>query len=122
MRPFYLVTALFFLWPTMAAAEGNAEKGRKIATDHCSRCHVIPDYNPHGGIGSTPSFRLLAEREDGMERFETFFSRRPHPSFVRVPDIVPPTELPTVLAPVEMSQQDVDDLVASARKLREWQE
>ena len=113
---------MVLLWPAPAAADGNADVGRKIATEHCSRCHVIPEFNPHGGIGSTPSFRLLAELEDGMERFETFFARRPHPSFVQVPDIAPPTDLPTALEPVKMSRRDIEDLIAYAKKLRDWQE
>ena len=45
-------------------AEGSPEKGRKIATTHCARCHVVGDFNPSGGIGSTPSFQLLAKRGD----------------------------------------------------------
>ena len=105
-----------------ASGAGSAEDGRKIAVQHCSRCHVVPDYNPNGGIGSTPSFRLLSELEDGMERFETFYTRRPHPSFVRVPGIEPPTKLPTSLEPVEINLDDIDDIIAYAKRLREWQE
>jgi len=75
-----------------------------------------------GGIGSTPSFRLLAELDDGLERFETFFARRPHPPFVRMQDTQPPTNLPAALQPFEMTLADLDDLVAYARGLRNWQE
>ena len=89
---------------------------------HCGRCHVVPDYNPMGGIGSTPSFRLLAELDDGLERFETFFIRRPHPAFVRMQDTEPPTNLPAALQPFEMTIADLEDLLAYARQLREWQE
>ena len=36
-----------------------------------------------GGIGSTPSFQLLANSfPDYKDRFETFNARRPHPVFV----------------------------------------
>ena len=110
------------LAPGLAGAEGDAEKGRGIAIQHCSRCHVIPDHNPMGGIGSTPSFRLLAELGDGMERFETFFVRRPHPSFVRVQDTQPLTEQPSALEPLELTRTELEDLLAYARRLRDWQE
>ena len=113
---------MLILPPAGAKATGNAEAGRKLAVVHCSRCHVIPDHNPLGGIGSTPSFRLLAELDDGIERFETFFSRRPHPSFVRVPDVAPPTELPSAPVVLELSAQDLEDIAAYARQLREWQQ
>ena len=41
-------------------AEGDVSEGRKISQQHCSRCHVIGDFNKYGGIGSTPSFQSLA--------------------------------------------------------------
>ena len=49
-------------WTTVAWAGGDAEAGRKISETHCARCHVVGDFNPMGGIGSTPSFQLLAKR------------------------------------------------------------
>jgi mono/diheme cytochrome c family protein len=56
-----------------AWAEGDVAQGRKIAEQHCSRCHVIGDYNKYGGIGSTPSFQLLANQlPDYRARFEIF--------------------------------------------------
>ncbi len=61
-------------WPPGAWAEGDAGAGRKIAETHCARCHVVGDFNPMGGIGSTPSFQLLAKRNDWLERFENFLS------------------------------------------------
>jgi hypothetical protein len=66
-----------------AAADGDVEAGRKVAEQHCARCHVVGGYNKYGGIGSTPSFQLLANSfPDYKDRFETFFARRPHPVFV----------------------------------------
>jgi mono/diheme cytochrome c family protein len=109
---------LIFLPGGSAAAAGNAETGRKLAVQHCGRCHVIPDYNPMGGIGSTPSFRLLLGMEDGMVRFETFYARRPHPSFIRLAGIKPPTELPTAAEAVELSRDDFDDLMAYLEGLK----
>ncbi len=38
-----------------APARVDREAGRKMSLEHCARCHVIGDFNPFGGIGSTPS-------------------------------------------------------------------
>ena len=69
-----------------ALAAGDADRGRALSIKHCARCHVIGDYNPTGGIGSTPSFPWMKMLPDYVERLRTFFSRHPHPVFVRVPD------------------------------------
>lgn len=107
------------LAPALPAAAGDVEVGRKIAVTHCSRCHVIPLHNAFGGIGSTPSFHLLANLEDGIERFETFFDRRPHPNFVRLPGVAPLTAQPAALQPFELTPEELDGIVAYAKALRE---
>ncbi len=62
-----------------ARAAGDAAAGRKIAIERCARCHVIGDYNPYGGINSTPSFWIFARKpEVYTERLRTFDQRRPH--------------------------------------------
>lgn len=101
-----------------AWAAGNAEKGRELAVTHCSRCHVVGDFNPYGGIGSTPSFQLLAKRDDWFERFQTFYQRRPHPVFVRVPNVPKPTEIPSHVAEFDVTIENVDDLLAFVETLR----
>lgn len=111
-----LSAALFGASP--AAADGNAQKGRDVAVKHCTRCHVVGDANPYGGIGSTPSFQLLVRRDDWLERFQTFYQRRPHPPFVRVPDVPPPTHLPPNAAPVKITEQQIEDIIAFVRTLR----
>lgn len=103
--------------PASAEAAGDADKGRQIAIDHCSRCHVVPDHNPYGGIESTPSFRLLARRDDYLVRFETFFDRPPHPVVVRVPGVEPRSDDPAFVATFVIQPEQVDDIVAYARKL-----
>jgi mono/diheme cytochrome c family protein len=114
---FSLLVAL----PAPGAAAGDAEKGRQIAIDHCSRCHVVPDYNPYGGIESTPSFRLLARRDDYLERFQTFFERPPHPVVVRIPGVEPPTDDPAFVATFQIQPEQVDDIAAYATKLHSEQ-
>jgi hypothetical protein len=109
---------------TVGAATGLADEiatGRAIAEKHCSRCHVIGDFNKFGGIGSTPSFQLLVNAfDDWQERFETFQARRPHPSFVRVagfdypdPDVFPPNA-----SPVEIELDDIAAVRAFAETLK----
>ena len=102
-------------------AEGEAARGRQIAIDHCSRCHVVPDYNPYGGISSTPSFRLLARRDDYLERFQSFFDRPPHPVVVRLPGVAPRTDDPAFVATFEIQPEQIDDIIAYAELIRAQQ-
>jgi mono/diheme cytochrome c family protein len=101
-----------------ASAGGDAEAGRKFSETHCSRCHVVGNFNPMGGIGSTPSFQLLAKRDDRLERFETFFARRPHPVFVRMLDVARWTTLPSHVKEFEVTPANIDDIVAFVETLR----
>ena len=50
------LVAGFVLTASAALADGDPEKGRVLSEQHCSRCHVIGDFNPFGGIGNTASF------------------------------------------------------------------
>ena len=107
----------------VARAAGDPEKGRDIAVKHCSRCHVIGDYNPYGGIGSTPSFPLLLKMDDWRDRFATFFDRRPHPVHVRVQDVPKWTNLPPNAKEITITLENIDDLLAfvenmAAKQLR----
>ncbi len=101
-----------------ARADGDLEAGRKMSVKHCARCHVIGDFNPFGGIGSTPSFQLLANRNDWLERFQTFYERRPHPVFVRVPDVPRWTELPSHVKEFRVTPENIQDIIAFAETLR----
>ena len=55
---------------------------------------------------------LLARRDDWRERFETFYARRPHPVFVRVPDVPRWTDLPSHVEPFTVTLQDIADVVS----------
>lgn len=113
MRLLAIATALCAVFLAAAAqAGGDAKAGREISLKHCTRCHVVGDANPHGGIGSTPSFQLLARRDDWRTRFESFFNRRPHPVFVRVPGVAPWTDLPTVVEPFDITFDQIEDIVS----------
>lgn len=74
-----LAAAAGLLSPVAAWAEGDRERGRTLAIENCSQCHVIGDYNPYGGVNNSPSFYIFAERpEVYRERLRTFDQRRPH--------------------------------------------
>ncbi|HMB48840.1 MAG TPA: hypothetical protein VKN63_11235 [Afifellaceae bacterium] len=104
------------------SAEDEVERGRLLAKQHCSRCHVVDDANPFSGIASTPSFKLLVTAlADWRDRFETFHTRRPHPSVVRFEGIAPPGDgLPTMKT-VDMKLEDIDAIVAFASWLKQQQ-
>jgi mono/diheme cytochrome c family protein len=107
------------LFATAARAEGDVKTGREFSIKHCTRCHVVGDANPNGGIGSTPSFQLLARRDDWRERFETFFERRPHPVFVRVPGVPPWTKLPSIVEPFTITLGEIDAIVSFIETLEQ---
>ncbi len=106
--------------PLAAQDSGDITKGREISKRHCTRCHVVGDINPTGGISSTPSFQMLVKRRpDYKDRFETFFARRPHPSFLSIkgigrlrPDLPPNTQ------PIELTEKDVRDVSAFIETLK----
>ena len=100
------------------AQSSDAESGRRLAREHCARCHVVGDFNPYGGIGSTPSFQLLAKRDDWRDRFETFYARRPHPVFVRVPDVARWTDLPSPVVEFRVTQENLRNIIAFVLTLR----
>lgn len=105
-----------------AEAQVSAENGRRVAEGSCARCHVVGDYNPNGGIGSTPSFQLMVNALDDWEaRFRTFHARRPHPAVVRIRGFAYPSEdvRPPNAAPIEIELDDIADLTAFAATLRE---
>ena len=54
---------------TAPATAADVKNGKQLAEAHCSRCHVVGDYNKFGGIGSTPSFQGIRFLKDWRERF-----------------------------------------------------
>ncbi|MGI9523880.1 MAG: c-type cytochrome [Hyphomicrobiaceae bacterium] len=103
-----------------ASGQGDIDAGRRIAEQQCARCHVVGDFNKYGGIGSTPSFQLLANNfPDYISRFETFYARRPHPAFVKIEGFerhMP--QLPPNAAPVTLPLSSIADILAFVKTLR----
>ena len=115
--PVFALVAGFVLVASAVRAEGDPEKGRAIAEKHCSRCHVVGSYNPFGGLGSTPSFQLIAKMPDFLERLQTFYARRPHPVFLRVPGVPRWSKAPAYAVEFTITLEQVDDIVAFVKTL-----
>jgi len=115
-----LFAVILLPMPVTVGAEGTerAEQGFELARELCSRCHVIGDYNRMGGIGNSPSFPWMVKSADWRERFTTFYSRRPHPVFVRVPGYARWSKSDPYYPPFEITLQEIDLLVDYVETLR----
>ena len=94
--------------------EGDAARGERLSYAQCGRCHVVGAKNRLDGIGSTPSFPLLRAFPDWQSRFAGFYELNPHPAFTQIAEVTPPfdPQRPPPIAPMEMTQEDVDNIVA----------
>ncbi len=101
-----------------ASAAGDVETGRTLAEKHCSRCHVVGTYNTLGGANNTASFQMIIRMSDGLERFQTFYARPPHPVFLTVPGVEKWSKAPSYAAEFTLTLDQVEDIVAFARTLR----
>ena len=115
---FLALVAVCQLIPAGARAGGDVAKGLEISERHCARCHVIGEYNPLGGIDSTPSFYSLARRKDAVERLQTFYQRRPHPVFVRVPGVARWSDTPPYATPFTVTPQQIEHVIAYVLSLK----
>ncbi len=116
---FAMTLLIVFAFQTIATMADAVKDGRTAAQDHCSRCHVIGDYNPNGGISSTPSFQLLVNAlKDYQERFDTFYARPPHPAVIIIQGIKKRDDLPYNAAPVKLTLKDVENIAAFAKTLK----
>ena len=111
-RPAAVSALLVLLTSAQPASAADAAKGRVLAERHCSRCHVVGDFNPHGGIGSTPSLQWIKKLADWPDRFQTFYVRRPHLAFIKVAGLAPLTKLPPYATPIEITTGDAEDIFA----------
>ncbi|RMF35698.1 MAG: hypothetical protein D6754_12750 [Alphaproteobacteria bacterium] len=94
--------------------DGDAKLGLKVSRSKCSRCHRVDDRRGIFGIGSTPSFAVLRSLADWQERFSSFYTRNPHPSFTIIEDITPPfpENRPPPLVPLEMTVEELEAVLA----------
>ena len=114
-----LCSVLATLAGSGAAAAADISAGREAARQHCTRCHIVGDLNTVS-IGSTPSFQYMVNHiKDFENRFLAFYTLRPHPAFVRIEGIAPINNLPSPIAPIEMTLKQVEDVAAFAATLKE---
>ena len=101
------------------SANDSIEKGHEIVRQHCTRCHVVPNMNPYGGIGSTPSFAALKWLSDWEHRFEVFYTLPPHPALVKISGLSEErvASLPAFVAEIELQIDDVEAILAFVRTL-----
>jgi len=94
--------------------DGDAVKGRELSHTHCGRCHVVSDDNRMNAIGSTPSFFVLRTFVDWGTRFQSFYVLNPHPAFTQVAEVTQPfpIDLPPPIAPVEITLDDLEAILA----------
>ncbi len=94
--------------------DGDANDGEKLSLGLCGRCHVVGEINRLSGIGSTPSFGVLRTMADWENRFVAFYVLKPHGAFTQVIDVTEPfrPETPSPIAPIEMTLDDLDNIVA----------
>jgi len=97
-----------------ATAEDRVSAGREIVAEHCTRCHVVPEINPKGGIESTPSFNGMKYLADWRRRFEVFYTLPPHPALVTVDGVSPerPESRPAFVQEIRLSLDDLDRILA----------
>ena len=102
-----------------ASADEIIKKGREVVRQHCTRCHVVPNMNPYGGIGSTPSFAALKWLSDWEHRFEVFYTLPPHPALVSIQGVSEErsASLPVFVAEIELQIDDVEAILSYVRTL-----
>ncbi|SNS53612.1 c-type cytochrome [Antarctobacter heliothermus] len=100
--------------------EGDAKLGHKVSRAKCTRCHVIDEATRGFGIDSTPSFMVLRTLSDWDERFYAFYTLNPHPAFTVVEGLTLPfpKNRPSPIAPVELTVEEVDAIVAYVAALQ----
>ena len=122
-RPKAIACAAWALGLTSMAATpslaGDADRGRAIAAEHCTRCHVVGDINPRGGIESTPSFIGMKRLADWQRRYAEFYILPPHPALVRIEEVSAERDeaRPAFVHEITLTLEDVESILAFARIL-----
>ena len=98
---------------TLAASTDLVAEGRAIVAEHCTRCHVVPDINPKGGIESTPSFTAMKNLADWRRRFEVFYTLPPHPALVTIEDVSDERakSRPVFVQEIKLQLDDIDRIL-----------
>ena len=118
-RPGIGVALLMAMMGAAVPASADVDRGREVAATHCTRCHVVGDINPYGGIESTPSFIGMKYLADWERRFEEFYILPPHPALVRIDEVTAERsdERPAFVHEIVLTLKDVDDILDFVRTL-----
>lgn len=78
-----------------------------------------PEIGEHVVRVASKAIQVLANRRpDFVERFRTFYQRRPHPVYVRVPGVPAWTDLPAYATEFTITPKDIEDILAFAKTLK----
>ena len=118
-RPGIGAALLMAMMGAAAPASADVDRGREVAATHCTRCHVVGDINPYGGIESTPSFIGMKYLADWERRFEEFYILPPHPALVRIDEVTAERsdDRPAFVHEIVLTLEDVDDILNFVRTL-----
>ena len=116
LRP--LAGTVLLCLATESAKTDTAVEGFELSVRYCSRCHVIGDFNRLGGIGNSPSFTWMVKSDDWRERFTTFYMRRPHPVFARVPGYPLWSNSDPYYPPFEVTLEEIEAITEYAGTLQ----
>ena len=112
-----VLLSVVVIMPGMAVAD--VERGREMAATHCTRCHVVGDINPYGGIDSTPSFIGMKRLADWERRYAEFYILPPHPALVRIEEVSAERdeERPAFVTEIVLALDDVEAILAFVKTL-----
>ena len=114
--------ALTFWAGALPAHAGDVAQGRELARQHCTRCHIVAGMNTVS-IGSTPSFTTIANStSDSVDRFRSFYALRPHPAFMRIKGLTPLSDIPSPIAPIHLTLEEVEHIADFAATLKKKEE
>ena len=60
---------------------------------------------------------MMTTLPDYVDRFQTFYLRRPHPVFTNVPEVAPLKRQTLSVAPFTVTLEDIENLTAYAKSL-----
>ena len=90
-----LVVTLLAAPATMA--EGRADAARGIVSEHCAKCHAVPDFSAKSVVANAPAFTTIAQDR------ETYSEARIRKSLLK-------PHFP--MTGITLSPSDIDNLVA----------
>ncbi len=118
MRACAAIAVLSILCGPLAAAQDYAP-GEKLTMINCGRCHKVSEKDRMGGIGSTPSFAVMRNWDDGEQRMKAFWTLRPHPAFTQVEGVTEPfpENRPSPIHPISLTLDELRVIIKYFRTI-----